>query len=49
MKLVGFRQYSQWSSESYLEFLHEHGWNVRKSEILKASFPLTYAECIKEK
>ena len=49
MKLVGFRQYSKWSSESYLEFLREHGWNVRKSKVLKASFPLTYAECIKEK
>lgn len=49
MKLVGFRQYSKWSSESYLEFLREYGWNVRKSKVLKASFPLTYAECTKEK
>ena len=49
MKLVGFRQYSKWSSESYLEFLREHGWSMRKSKVLKASFPLTYAECIKEK
>ena len=48
MKLVGFRQYSKWSSESYLDFLRIHGWAVRKSEVLKASFPLTYAECVKE-
>lgn len=48
MKLVGFRQYSQWSSESYLDFLRKHGWNVQRSEVLKASFPLTYAECRKE-
>lgn len=47
MKLVGFRQYSKWSSESYLDFLRKHGWNVQKSEVLKASFPLTYAECRK--
>ncbi len=47
MKLVGFRQYSKWSSESYLDFLRKHGWNVQKSAVLKASFPLTYAECVK--
>ena len=47
MKLVGFRQYSKWSSESYLDFLREQGWIVRKSEVLKASFPLTYTECVK--
>ena len=47
MKLVGFRQYSKWSSESYLDLLREQGWTVRKSEVLKASFPLTYTECMK--
>ena len=47
MKIVGFRQYSKWSSESYLDFLREHGWKVQKSEVLNASFPLTYAECVK--
>ena len=47
MKLVGFRQYSKWSSESYLDFLREQGWTVRRSEVLKASFPLTYVECRK--
>ena len=47
MKLVGFRQYSKWSSESYLDFLRKQGWTVQKSEVLKASFPLTYAECRK--
>ncbi len=49
MKLVGFRQYSKWSSESYLDFLRKQGWVVRKSEVLKASFPLTYVECEKER
>ena len=47
MKLVGFRQYSKWSSESYLDFLRKQGWVVQKCEVLKASFPLTYAECVK--
>lgn len=47
MKLVGFPQHSKWSSEGYLHFLREQGWTVRKSEVLQASFPLTYAECTK--
>ena len=47
MTLVGFRQYSKWSSESYLDFLRKQGWTVQKSEVLKASFPLTYVECVK--
>ena len=49
MKLVGFRQYSKWSSESYLDFLREHGWKVQKGEVLNASFPLTYVECVKKR
>ena len=48
MKLVGFRQYSKWSCEAYLTFLSEQGWTVQKSEVLQASFPLTYVECKKE-
>lgn len=48
MKLVGFRQYSKWSSESYMNFLREQGWAVRKSKVLQASFPLTYVECVKK-
>ncbi len=47
MKLVGFPQHSQWSSDEYLNFLQEQGWTVRKSEVLQAGFPLTYAECVK--
>ena len=47
MKLAGFPLHSKWSSEEYLAFLDRNGWTVRKSAVLKASFPLTYAECIK--
>ena len=47
MKLVGFPLYSKWTSEEYLRFLRQNGWTVRKSVVLKASFPLTYAECTK--
>ena len=47
MKLVGFPLHRKWTSEEYLRFLRQNGWAVRKSVVLKASFPLTYAECEK--
>ena len=47
MKLMGFPLHSRWTSEEYLRFLRQNGWAVRKSAVLKASFPLTYAECEK--
>ena len=47
MKLAGFPLHSRWTSEEYLSFLRQNGWAVRKSVVLKASFQLTYAECVK--
>ena len=46
-RLAGFPLHSRWMSEEYLHFLRQNGWMVRKSAVLKASFPLTYAECVK--
>ena len=47
MKLAGFPIHSMWTSEEYLRFLRQNGWTVRKNVVLKASFPLTYTECVK--
>ena len=47
MKLAGFPLHSRWTSEEYLTFLQQNDWTVRKSVVLKASFPLTYTECVK--
>ena len=47
MRMAGFPLRSKWTSEEYLTFLQQNGWTVRKSVVLKASFPLTYAECVK--
>ena len=47
MKLVGFPLHTKWTSDEYLAFLQQNGWTVQKSDVLKASFPLTYAECVK--
>lgn len=48
MKLAGFPLHSRWSSKAYLDFLRSCGWQVQKSAVLKASFPLTYTECVKK-
>ena len=47
MNLAGFPLHSRWTSEEYLSFLQQNDWAVRKSVVLKASFPLTYTECVK--
>ena len=47
MKLAGFPLHSKWTSREYLAFLRENGWIVQNSAVLKASFPLTYTECVK--
>ena len=47
MKLAGFPLHSKWTRWEYLCFLCKNSWVVRKSAVLKASFPLTYAECVK--
>ena len=47
MRLAGFPLRSKWTSEEYLRFLRQNGWTLRKSAVLKVSFPLTYAECVK--
>lgn len=47
MKLAGFPLHSKWDSGDYLAFLGDNGWTVWKSVVLRASFPLTYAECVK--
>ena len=47
MNLAGFPLHSKWTSEEYLKFLQQNDWTVRKSVVLKATFPLTYTECVK--
>ena len=47
MRMAGFPLHSKWTSAEYLRFLSQNSWAVRKSAVLKASFPLTYAECVK--
>ena len=48
MKMVGFPLHSKWTSEEYFSFLRDNGWEIRRSKVLRASFPLSYAECTKK-
>ena len=43
MMNFGHNAMAEWG----LRFLSRNGWTVRKSAVLKASFPVTYAECVK--
>ena len=47
VKMAGFALRSKWTSAEHLRFLRQNGWAERKRAVLKASFPLTYAECMK--
>ena len=47
MKPAGFPLHSRWMSEEDLRFLRQNGWTMRQSAVLKASFHLTDAECVK--
>lgn len=49
MELAGFPLHSRWTGAAYRSFLEENGWEVGKSTVWKASFPLTYAECVKKR
>lgn len=47
MEFSGFKVFHKWTPESYLEFLKENGFFIRKSEIFGGSLTLTYAEAKK--
>ena len=48
LKLVGFRIYSQWTLEEYIAFISSNGFQVTRSQVLKAAFPLVYLEARRE-
>lgn len=47
MELSGFKVFHKWTPESYLAFLKENGFVIRKSEVFGGSLTLTYAEAKK--
>jgi len=48
MRLAGFRIYSQWTPEEYVAFVSNNGFQITRSQVLKAAFPLVYLEAHRE-
>lgn len=46
MSLFGFHAEHTWTQKEYLGFLWQEGWRIERSVIIKASFPICYAECV---
>lgn len=44
MELSGFRVFHKWTSESYLAFLRENGFEIQRSDVFGGMLTLTYAE-----
>ena len=42
MKIFGFKTYSKWTYNEYLQFLRDNGWNIIRHELLKAKMPIAY-------
>ncbi len=49
MGVVGFHTEHRWTEDEYIDFLNQNGWRVNGKKTLRASFPLTYVECKKQK
>ena len=45
LRLFGFEVEHKWNKDQYLSYLSDNGWSCVRSEVLKASYPLCYAEC----
>lgn len=45
---TGFKTEHAWTRDTYVDFLHENGWRIRRGKVIKASFPETYVECVKK-
>lgn len=48
MELLGFHAYHKWTEHGYCAFLQQNGFSIRRKQVLKSDFPLTYAEADKQ-
>ncbi|MDR2841007.1 MAG: class I SAM-dependent methyltransferase [Paludibacter sp.] len=42
MGIFGFKTYSKWTFDQYLQFIEQNEWKITKKDCIKASFPLAY-------
>ena len=47
LRLIGFETYSKWKPDEYAEFILENGFQVGRTMLLRAAFPLMYLEARK--
>ena len=45
--LIGFKTYSKWTCNEYLDFLEKNGWRVQSCEVFEATFPLAFVSAVK--
>jgi len=43
MNIFGFKTYSKWTYDRYLEFLKENNWKIKGHSKIKAKIPIAYA------
>ncbi|HAG13002.1 MAG TPA: hypothetical protein DCG49_03975 [Ruminococcus sp.] len=48
-RTVAYRTKQKWTKDSYIAFLHENGWHIRKGRMIHAAYPVAYAECIRKR
>lgn len=46
--IIGFKTFSKWTRDEYLQFLSRNGWEVQQCEVYKATFPLAFMSAIKK-
>ncbi|MDD2972790.1 MAG: methyltransferase domain-containing protein [Lachnospiraceae bacterium] len=50
MELAGFRTYSRWTHESFLEFLRQNGFRIADEKIIRGhNFPISFVMACKQK
>jgi len=49
LSLVGIRFAHEWTENQFKSFLHENGWEISRSQLLKGRINLLYTECKKIK
>lgn len=45
---TGFKTEHVWTRDTFVDFLHDNGWRIRRGKVIRASFPEIYVECMKK-
>ena len=45
---TGFKTEHAWTRDTFVDFLHDNGWRIKRGKVIRASFPEIYVECTKK-